>query len=33
MALPRARLEKLKYLRIQQEDGTIYGDIPLTTNA
>lgn len=31
--MPKERVEKLKYLRIQEEDGTIYGDIPLAIDA
>ena len=33
MADPRVRVQKLKYLRIQEEDGSIYGDIPLAIDA
>ena len=33
MAIPRERVQKLKYLRIKETDGTIYGDIPLAIDA
>ena len=33
MAVPKGRVQKLKYLRIKETDGTIYGDIPLAIDA
>lgn len=33
MAVPENRVQKLKYLRIKETDGTIYGDIPLAIDA
>lgn len=33
MAVPKGKVQKLKYLRIKETDGTIYGDIPLAIDA
>lgn len=33
MAVPKEKVQKLKYLRIKETDGTIYGDVPLAIDA